>query len=190
MGWVLSGGSTSEGACLPRSLYQGHPKHTSCYHVLHRGRPPATAIWCHPKIRWASAWGQSIVWCIPLSLQSHQTGCRLLCTVAEGAKSCLKPTQVLMHMYSPTDLCKVISLWGICTPARVARQPHGHRDCAGETWQSIPSTRGAGVRHQVSQATQMKESAYFSHHSVNVLLSVGTNFQWQSFTFFTPRDFW
>lgn len=29
----------------------GHPKHTSCYHVLHRARPPPTAVLCHPEVR-------------------------------------------------------------------------------------------------------------------------------------------
>lgn len=52
-----------------------------------------------------------------------------------------------------------------------------------------PQHERSGVRHQVSQATQKKDSVCFFHHSVNVLLSTGMSYQRQSFTFFHAKKF-
>lgn len=135
----------------PCMEHLGHPKHTSCYYKLHRARPTPTAVLCHPKARWVALWGPSIVWCIPPSVQSHWGGCHLLHTSAEGVESYLEPTRVSMHEHSPMGSWKFIHSWDmdafeyhlgyLSSPTAVGMVHGRHR---------IPSTSGAGARHQLS----------------------------------------
>lgn len=156
----------------------GHPKYTSCCYVL-----------------------QGLQYCVTLKASGLLFGdgplpgasprhCSLAGQVVRftpqqiWAEGCLKPTWVLMHVHSPMDSCKPTSSRGMDAFAHQLGRPRRRGLWMGDT--ESPDL----MRHQVSQASQRKKSAYFSHCSVNVLLSAGTNFQWQSFTFFTPRDFW
>lgn len=144
-------------------------------------RAPGTAVLCHPK-------GSGLLFGdAPLSSASLRH-CSLTGQVVPftpqqiWAEGCLKPTWVLMRVHSPTDSCKPTSSRGM--------------DAFAHQLGSPTASGAVGGRHGIPRLDETSsvpgkpdEGVCIFFPLLNVLLSAGANFQWQSFTFFTPRDF-
>lgn len=133
----------------------------------------------HPKVRWGavSEWSSLPPFVVhPSSTAVSLASCHLIHTLAEvlrapethvGLAECTKPSRVL-KAYQLTEHGQPCAAAPASQLPRDTRTVHGRR--------GNPQHQESWVRHQVSQATQVKEPAYFSSCSVNVLLSEGTKF--------------